>query len=92
MLVRHVLYITLDWMSSEIVSNQGLTAEIAESAEGARGIEIRLRRGCLAGEGGGRGFQISDLRFQIELLVMWDPDKWCRDRCRIAYLAEKRRL
>jgi len=27
------------------------TAEIAETAEEARGIEIRLRRGWLAGEG-----------------------------------------
>ena len=31
----------------------------------------------LAGEGGS-GFQISDLRFQIGLLVVWDSDKWRR--------------
>ncbi len=36
-------------MSSEFFSNHGFTAEIAESAEEPRGIEIRLRRGCLAG-------------------------------------------
>jgi hypothetical protein len=32
-------------------------------------MEIRLRRDCLAGEGG-RGFQISDLRFENGLLVV----------------------
>ena len=30
--------------------------------------------------GRGGGFQISDLRFQIGLLVVWDRDKWRRER------------
>jgi len=35
-------------MSSEFLSNHGFTAEIAETAEEPRGVEIT---GCLPGEG-----------------------------------------
>jgi hypothetical protein len=49
-LVRYILYIVRSWVSTEVSSNHGLTGEIAETAEEPRGIEIQLRRGCLAGD------------------------------------------